>query len=177
MVGVSVQKPAKCGHIQPVMPRAEPCQVALREQEQTHRGTQTPAVLRVQWVFESFLKVDKSASCLDQSLEEIRIARIRFQPKLLEHIVRFVITLFVPTTEKRAVKRMLCDFCLTRIDDVSTQLSHQLRNPLAFVHGKLNLLTAQIMSKPALNSVSEGKNRPPQASELWQQAWLRHQRR
>ena len=177
MVGVCVQKPAKCGHIQPVMPRAEPRQVALCEPEQTHRGTQTPAVLCVQRVFKSLLKVDKSARCLDQSLEEIRVTRIRFQPKLLEHIVRLIVALFVPAMEKRAVKRMLCDFCLTRIDAVTTELSHQLRNPLAFAHGKLNLLTAQIMSKPALNSFSEGKNRPPQASELWQQAWLRHQRR
>ena len=159
------------------MPGGESRQVARREPEQTHRGTQTPAVLCVQWVFKSLLKVDESARCLDQSLEEIRIARIRFQPKLLEHIVRLIVALFVPTTEKRAVKRMLCDLCLTRIDAVSAQLSHQLRNPLAFVHGELNLLTAQIMSKPALNSVSEGENRPPQASELWQQAWLRHQRR
>jgi len=159
------------------MPRVEPCQVALRELEQTHRGTQTPAVLRVQWMFESLLKVDESARCLDQSFKEIRVARIGLEPELLEDIVRFVIALFVPATEERAVKRMLCDVRLTRIDAVTTQLSYQLRNPLAFVHGKLNLLTAQIMSKPALNSVSEGENRPPQASELWQQAWLRHQRR
>ena len=159
------------------MPRGEPCQVLLRETEQTHRGTQTPAVLCVQWVFESLLKVDKSARGLDQSLEEIRVTRSRFQPKLLEYIVRLIVPLFVPATEKRAVKRMLCDFCLARIDIVTTQLSDQPRNPLAFVHGKLNLLTAQIMSKPALNSFSEGKNRPPQSGELWQQAWLRHQRR
>jgi len=159
------------------MPGSEPRQVPLSEPEQTHRGRQTPAVLCVQWVFKSLLKVDKSARCLDQSLEEIRVTRIRFQPKLLEHIVRLIVALFVPATEKRAVKRMLCDFCMTRVDAVTTQLSHQLRNPLAFVHGKLNLLTAQIMSKPALNSFSERRNRPPQSGELWQQAWLRHQRR
>ena len=134
-------------------------------------------MLRVQWVFKLLLKVDKGARCLDQSLEEIRIARIGLQPKLFEDIVRLIVALFVPATEKRAVKRVLCDVRLTGIDIVTTQLSHQLRNPLAFVHGKLNLLTAQIMSKPALNSFSEGKKRPPQASELWQQAWLRHQRR
>jgi len=69
--------------------------------------------------------------------------------------VRFVITLFVPATEKRAVKRVLCDVRLTRIDIVITQLSHQLRNPLAFAHGKLNLLAAQIMSKPPTISSSE----------------------
>ena len=128
-------------------------------------------------MFEVLLKVNESASGLDQSLEEICVARLVFQPKLFEDIVRFVIALFVPATEKRAVKWVLGDVRLARIDIVASQLSHQLRNPLAFVHGKLNLVAAQIMSKPALNSVSEGKNRPPQASELWQQAWLRYQRR
>src|SRR5262249_9425554 len=75
--------------------------------------------------------------------------------KLLEDIVRFVIALFVPTTEKRAVKRVLCDVRLTRIDVATTQLSYQLRNPLAFAHGKLNLLIAQRMSKPPTISSSE----------------------
>ena len=159
------------------MPRTEPRQVPLSEPEQTHRGTQTPAMLRVGWVFESLLKMNKRARCLDQSLEEVRVARIGLQPKLLEDIVRFVITLFVPTTEKRAVKRVLCDVRLTGIDIVTTQLRHQLRNPLAFAHGKLNLLAAQIMSKPAFNSFSEGKNRLPQAGELWQQAWTRYHKR
>jgi len=128
-------------------------------------------------VFESLLKMNKSARCLDQSLEEIRVARIGFQPKLLEDIVRFVITLFVPTTEKRAVKRVLCGVRLTRIDIVTGQLGHQLRNPLAFAHGKLNLLAAQRMSKPALISFPVGKNRLAQAGELWQQAWTRYHKR
>src|SRR5438128_8812570 len=141
------------------MPRAEPRQAAPCEPEQTHRGTQTPAVLCVRRMFELLLKMNKSARCLDQSLEEVRIARIGLQPKLLEDIVRFVITLFVPTTEKRAVKRVLCDVRPTEIDIVTTQLRHQLRNPLAFVHGKLNLMAAQRMSKPAFNSFPVGKNR------------------
>jgi len=159
------------------MPRAEPRQVPLSKPEQAHRRRQTPAVLRVGWVFESLLKMNKSARCLDQSLEEIRIARIGLQPKLLEDIVRFVITLFVPTTEKRAVKRVLCDVPLTGIDIVTTQLRHQLRNPLAFVHGKLNLMAAQRMSKPAFNSFSVAKNRLAQAGELWQLAWTRYHKR
>src|SRR5438445_13376088 len=94
--------------------------------------------------------MNESARCLDQSLEEIRIARIGLQPKLLEDIVRFVITLFDPATEKRAVKRVLCDVSLTQIDIATTQLSHPLRNPLAFAHGTLTLLAAQIMSIPRI---------------------------
>jgi hypothetical protein len=106
-------------------------------------------------MFESLLKMNKSAGGLDQSLKKIRIARFRFEPKLLKDVVRFVITLVVPATEKRAVKRVLCDTRLTRIDVLTTQLSDQPRNPLAFAHGKLNLLAAQIMSKPPTISSSE----------------------
>ncbi len=138
-----------------MMSRHEARQILFRELEQTRRGRQTPAVLGMRWVFESLLKMNKSAGGLDQSLKKIRIARFRFEPKLLKDVVRFVITLFVPATEKRAVKRVLCDIRLTRIDIVITQLSHQLRNPLAFAHGKLNLLAAQIMSKPPTISSSE----------------------
>jgi hypothetical protein len=131
-------------------------------------------MLRVRRVFELLLKMHESAGGLDQSLEEIRFARIRFEPELFHHVMCFIIALFVPAMEKRTIKRVVCDPCLVRIHIATTQLSHQLRNPLAFVHGKPNLLAAQIMSKPALNSFSEGKERPPQAGE---QAWLRHQRR
>src|SRR5205814_9049551 len=97
-------------------------QILFRELEQTRRRRQTPAVLGVRWLFESLPKVHESAGCLDQPLKEIRIARFGLQPKLLEDVVLFLITLFVPTTEKRAVKRVLCDVCLTRIDFVITQL-------------------------------------------------------
>jgi len=89
----------------------------------------------------------------------------------------FVITLFVPAMEKPAVKRVICDVCVVRIDLATGQLGHKLRNPLAFVHGALNLLAAQIMSKPGLISFSEGEDRPPQAGYFWRPAWLRHHRR
>src|SRR5437879_827505 len=159
------------------MPRAEPRQAAPCEPEQTHRGTQTPAVLCVRRMFESLLKMNKSARCLDQTLEIVRIARFRLEPKLLENVMCLVIMLFVPATEKRAIKGVVCDVCLARIDIVTTQLRHQLRNPLAFVHGKLNLMAAQRMSKPAFNSFPVGKNRLPQVGKLWQQAWTCYHKR
>ena len=134
-------------------------------------------MLGVRWVFESLLKVNESAGRLDQPFEIVRIARFGLEPKLLENIMRLVITLFVPATEKRAVKGVVCDVCLARIHIVTGQLGHKLRNPLAFVHGALNLLAAQMMSKPALTSFSEGEDRPPQAVAFWQPAWLRHHRR
>src|SRR6516225_3673920 len=52
----------------------------------------------------------------------------------------FVITLFIPAMEKRAVKRMVYHVFLLRTDIATGQLGHKLRNPLAFGHGALNLL-------------------------------------
>lgn len=138
-----------------MMPWSETRQVLIRELKQTYGRRQAPAVLYVQWMFESFLKMNEGAGGLDQSLKKIRVRRIGFQPKLFEDVMRFVITLFVPAVEKRAVKRVLCDVRLSRIDIAMTQLSHQPRNPLAFGHGELNLMAAQRMSKPPTISSSE----------------------
>ena len=91
--------------------------------------------------------------------------------------MRFVILLFIPAMKKGAVTRLVCDVSLIRMRFVASQLGYKLRNPLAFVHGKLNLMAAQRMSKPAFNSFPVGKNRLPQACELWQQAWTRYHKR
>jgi hypothetical protein len=57
--------------------------------------------------------------------------------------------LFIPAMEKRAITWMF--HCVSRVPiDVSNgQPCHELRNPLAFAHEGLNLLAAQMMSKPA----------------------------
>ena len=68
---------------------------------------------------------------------------------------------FVPATEKRAVKRMVRDIFFVRTNIPTGQAGHKLRNPLAFGHGALNLIAAQIMSKPALISFSESHPHPP----------------
>jgi len=173
-----VQELTERGDIQSMMSRGEYRQVLFRELKQTHGWRQASAVFRVQWMFEPLLQMNEGARCLDQPFEEIRVARIRFfQPKLLENIVRFIITLLVPAVKKRAIKGVLCDVCLGEIDIFTVQLGHQLRNPLAFVHEGLNLLAAQIMSKPARISFSEEQGRPPEADEFSQPAWLCHHRR
>ncbi len=56
---------------------------------------------------------------------------------------------------------MVCDVCQVQIDIVTTQFGHKLRNPLAFIHGALNLLVAQRMSKPGTICSSEGHPHPP----------------
>jgi len=53
------------------------------------------------------LQMNKGAGSLDQSLEVICIARIGFEPKLFENVVRFVVTPFVPAPEKGVIKWML----------------------------------------------------------------------
>jgi hypothetical protein len=100
-------------------------------------------------MFESLLQMNEGAGSLDQALEKIRVAGASFQPKLLENIVRFIITLLVPAQEKGAIKWMLCHVGPGKDDTFRAQLGHESRNPLAFVHEELNLPTAQTMSKQA----------------------------
>jgi hypothetical protein len=100
-------------------------------------------------MFESLLQMNEGAGSLDQALEKIRVAGASFQPKLLENIVRFIITLLVPAQEKGAIKWMLCHVGPGKDDIFRAQLGHESRNPLAFVHEELNLPTAQAMSKQA----------------------------
>ena len=109
LIGIFAQELAKRGEIQSMMSWSETRQVLICELEQTHRGRQTLVVLRVQWVFESLLKMKEGAGSLDQSLKKIRIARFGFEPQLLQDIVRFVVALFIPAVEKRAVKRVPCN--------------------------------------------------------------------
>jgi hypothetical protein len=52
---------------------------------------------------------------------------------------------------------MPCDIGLVWIDIFSSQLRHESRNPLAFAHRGLNLLAAQMMSKPTRSSFPEGR--------------------
>src|SRR4029077_16093470 len=121
--------------------------------------------------------MDERARRLNQPFEEICIGRIRFEPKLLEDIVRLIITLLVPALKKSAIKRMLCEARLVWIDLFSSKLRHQPRNPLAFVHEELNLVAAQVMSKPARISFPGETWRRLSACKLSQPEWLcRHRR-
>jgi hypothetical protein len=70
---------------------------------------------------------------------------------------------------------VLYDVGLVRIGSFGTQLRHESRNPLAFIHQGLNLPTAQIMGKPTRTSFSEERDCPPRAVKL--SSWLcRHRK-
>ena len=80
--------------------------------------------------------------------------------------MRLVITFFIPAMEKRAIKWMFHDVFRVGIDIFNRQPCHELRNPLAFIHESLNLLAAQMMSKPACISFPEEQDCPPYAAGL-----------
>ena len=109
------------------------------------------------WMLEIFLEMDEGARGLDEPFKKMVIVCIGVQPKLLENVVRFIIPLLVPALKKGAIKWMLCDLGLVWIAIFSSQLSHESRNPLAFAHRGLNLLAAQMMSKPTRSSFPEGR--------------------
>ena len=126
----------------------------------------------VQWMLESLLKMNESASRLNQSFEIICIGRFGLEPKLLQNIMRLVITFFIPAMEKRAIEWMPCDVSLVWIDIFGNCLGYELRNPLAFVHEGSNLLAAQIMSKPARTIFPEKQDLPRPAVGFSLPAWL-----
>jgi hypothetical protein len=149
LIGVRAQKLAERRDIQSMMSRTKTRQILFRQPKQAYSWRQTPAVFRVRRMFESLLQMNEGAGRLDQALEKIRVAGFRLQPKLLENIVRFIVTLLVPAPKKSAIKWVLCDIGLSQIDLVCAQLRHKSRNPLAFVHEELNLQVALMMSKQA----------------------------
>ena len=140
------------------MPRTESRQVFFRQLEEFNGRAQTPAVLSVCWVFEILLEMDESARRLNQSFEEIVVFGVAIQPKLFQHVVRFIVTLLVPAAKKRAVKWM-GRYVAGRIDLVALELADKLRNPLAFAHGGLNFIMPQMMGKPTFPEGHENSPR------------------
>lgn len=112
-------------------------------------------------MFESLLQMNEGAGRLDQALEKISVAGVCFQPKLLENVVRFIVTLLVPALKKSAIKWMLCHIDMGQIDIVRAQPWHESRNPLAFVHEELNLQVALMMSNRPRLSLFEQISHPP----------------
>jgi hypothetical protein len=70
----------------------------------------------MRWMFEIMLKMDESARRLDQAFEEIVVLRIFIQPKLLQNIVRLIVTLLVPALKIGAVIWVIRDVDLLKID-------------------------------------------------------------
>src|SRR5262249_14462605 len=120
------------------MSRCESGQILFRQFEQFHGRSQTPSVFGMGWVLEILLQVHESAGSLDQSFKKTVVGRVIVKPKLLEHIVRFIVTLLIPASKIGAIKWMIRHLA-AEIDVVTFELADKLRNPLAFVHVGLNL--------------------------------------
>jgi hypothetical protein len=97
-------------------------------------------------------EVDKSAGELNEPLVKTMLRPAHLEPKVFQDIMRLVVMLFVPALEKPAIRRVVCDVALVRINLTAGLPGYELRNPLAVVHGVLILLAAQIMGKPRTSS-------------------------
>jgi hypothetical protein len=77
-------------------------------------------------MFEILLQMNKGPGGLDQSFEKPVVTRVGVQPQLLEHIVRFVVTLLVPALKVGAVKRVARDFARRKIDIFADEVRDKL---------------------------------------------------
>jgi len=108
-----------------MMSRSEDRQVLFRQLEEFNSRPQTPAVFCMRWMFEILLKMHERAGGLNQSFEEIVVIAIAVQPNLLQHVVRFVVTLLIPAAKEGAIKRVV-GHVTGRIDIVAFELAHEL---------------------------------------------------
>ena len=95
------------------------------------------------------LQMHKAPRGLDQTLEIIRVVGLRAQPEMLEDVVRFVVTLLIPTAKKAHVTGMIRNLvgCLFR--RWAAQLLDESGNSLAFVHGELSFVSAAMTGNRA----------------------------
>jgi hypothetical protein len=138
------------------MPGREDRQILFGEPKQTHGRLQTPTMFGMRWMLEILLQMNKCAGRLDQAFEKIVVFCIGIEPELLEHVVGFVVKLFVPAAKKCAIKWVIYNCARGGIDAFTFQIADELRNPLAFVHVGFNLSAAQMMSKPRRFIFAEG---------------------
>ncbi len=130
--------------VEAVSHRHEGSEIFFRKPKQTDGGKQTLPILRVRRPRKLLLQMHKPARRLNEALEKIRILRIGPQPEMLKDIVRFVITLLIPAAKEADVTRMLCDIVRRAVGWRTAQLFDEPGNSLAFVHGKLTLVSAEM---------------------------------
>ena len=129
------------------MARGEAGKIFLSQFEEFHRRPQLSAVLRVRRMFEVFLQMHERTRGLDQPLEKIIIRGLGVEPKMLQNIVRFIVTLIIPAAKVGSVKRMIGNLA-GKISILTFEVAHELRNSFAFVHEAFNFTMAEMMGKP-----------------------------
>ena len=114
-------------------------------------------MLRMGRMFEILLEMNERSRGLNQSLEKIIVAGVAVEPKVLQHVMSFVVALIVPAAKVSAIERIHRDFAGksrlrgidygARVGSLALQVTDELRNSFAFVHEALNFNMPQMMGK------------------------------
>ena len=128
------------------MARAEGREIFFRQFEQSHRWSQPPAMLGMGRMLEILLQMNERSRGLDQSLEKVVVAGVAVEPKVLQHVMSFVVALIVPAAKVSAIERIHRDFA-GKSRSLALQVTDELRNSFAFVHEALNFNMPQMMGK------------------------------
>jgi len=145
--------------IEGMPPGTQRLQILFRQSKQPDRRPQSSPVFRMRRMLKLFLHMNESAGGLDQALEVLGVLSSRrlLEPNLLENIVCFVISLFVPAVKKCPIIGMAGDHIAPRIFVAAFQCPHELGNSLAFAHGGRNLAAPAMMGKRSRFSLREGE--------------------
>ncbi len=141
-VHLPAQELQKRRQIEAMPPRQIRREIFLRQPEEPHRWIHPPPIFWMRRTRVLFLQMHEPTCSLDQALKIIRVLRFCPQPKMLENVVGFVVTLLIPAAEKPQVAGMLRDLVGRARGRAAAQFFDQLGNSLAFVHGKLSFVSA-----------------------------------
>jgi hypothetical protein len=105
-------------------------------------------------VLEVFLEMNERAGSLNQALEKIVVVGVGIEPKMFQDIVRFVVSLVVPTTKISSIEGMIRHVA-GKIDIAAFEVADELRNSFAFVHEAFNFTMPPMMGKPTFPEGTE----------------------
>jgi len=146
---LSLQEPEEFFDIEAMPYGCEGCEVFFRQPKQPYRRIHPAPIFGMRWSRVLLLQMDEAAGRLDQPLEIIGVLRFRLQPQMLEHIMRFVVALLIPASEKADIAGMPRNLAPRVLGRLLLQLFHQPGNSLAFVHGTLSLVSAEMTGNRA----------------------------
>lgn len=144
-----VQELEHARHVEAVTRRRERSEILGGETKEPQSGRKPATVDAMRRKFEVLLQMHERARGLDKSFEIGGIVRSRLQPEMFEDVVRFVIALLVPASEKTPVTGMLRNIGRVARGTGRLQPRHETRNPLAFACHGVSLLSSEMRGKPA----------------------------
>jgi len=124
-VDLSAQEHQKIANFEAVPSRRVGREIGFGKSKEPHRRVQSSPILGMSWPEVLLLQMNKTSRRLNQTFEVIGIIRFGAQPEMLEDVVRFVVTLFIPAAKETEIAGMPRNFLRCGIHRHAAQFLNQ----------------------------------------------------